>query len=300
METSPEPVAAAEAPRLRPGEQLRGARLRAGLDEPRAAAEMRIDLATLRALERDDYARLGAPIFVKGHLRNYARLLGLDAEALIAEYEASTRPSDPRLFGYRNEGESVDGAPIRQNLPLLNWLIALAIVAGVALWAHDNPMLQRLIEPQVAVTEGVVSAAPEESASSAQIPETAELAAMPAPAEVAAVETPVAEPMPPPEREAETDTAARPVATPGQLRVQLRFSGESWVEVYDAAGEPLVYELYDAGRSRSLSAPPPLRVFLGQAGAVTLTVDGRRLDLSGLTKRDGTARFTLAAGGELR
>jgi cytoskeleton protein RodZ len=80
----------------------------------------------------------------------------------------------------------------------------------------------------------------------------------------------------------------------------LRFTGESWVEVYDADGNPLVYELYDAGRARTINARPPLRVFLGQVNAVTFAIDGRRVDLAPHAKRDGTARFTIAAGGEVR
>jgi cytoskeleton protein RodZ len=87
---------------------------------------------------------------------------------------------------------------------------------------------------------------------------------------------------------------------PGQLRLTLRFSGESWVEVYDAAGAPLVYQLFETGQSRELNATPPLRVFLGQAASVAMTIDGRKVDLPALTKRDATARFSVAAGGSVR
>jgi cytoskeleton protein RodZ len=93
---------------------------------------------------------------------------------------------------------------------------------------------------------------------------------------------------------------AKPATSGAQVRVALRFSGESWVEVYDPANQPLVYQLFDAGQAREVSATPPLRVFIGQAGAVAVTIDGKRVDLAALTKRDATARFTIGAGGTVR
>jgi cytoskeleton protein RodZ len=303
MQAGPDtPAPDAAATRSRPGAALSAARQRAGLDQQRAAAEMRIDLATLRALESDDYARLGAPIFVKGHLRNYARLLGLDPEALVQEYEAATRPAPPQLVGYRNEGESVEGAPLRQHLPLFTWGIALLIVSGVALWAWNNPDLIRPADPIAAAPLGPVTAPAATDRAPAE-PLVADPTAPSSDAEVTDTALPDTPPSasaaPAPVAEAPAPRATPPAAD-GALRVQLRFSGESWVEIYDAAGNPLVYELYEGGRSRSVTAQPPLRVFLGQAAAVTLSVDGRRVELGPLAKRDGTARFTLAAGGELR
>jgi len=58
--------------------------------------------------------------------------------------------------------------------------------------------------------------------------------------------------------------------------------------------------LFDAGQTRELVATPPLRVFIGQAGSVAVSVDGKRIDIAALTKRDATARFTIAAGGAVR
>ena len=67
-----------------PGEQLRHKRNARKLDLHSAARDLRVDTWILEALEEDNYASIGAPIFVKGHLRNYARLLGLPADDLAA------------------------------------------------------------------------------------------------------------------------------------------------------------------------------------------------------------------------
>lgn len=285
---------AGDATALRPGEQLRAAREQRGLTPVQAAHEMRIDLATLRALESDDYARLGAPIFVKGHLRNYAKHLGLAADPLVAAYEQIAAPKPPSLVGYRNEGEQMGGhLEIKRWLPVVAGGIATVLLVLFALWLFRRPDA-----PPPEPTEVVAAPAPTTAAAAAAAPATAPAAAPATVPAAAAATVAAAAPGNAPRAEAPAEPAR--VAPPGQLRLALRFSGESWVEVTDSAGQPLVYQLFEAGQSRELSATPPLRVFLGQAASVTLTIDGRKVDLAPLTKRDATARFSVAAGGSVR
>jgi len=281
------PDAGSEATEVRPGERLRAARERLGLTTLQAAHEMRIDVATLKALESDDYARLGAPIFVKGHLRNYAKHLGVVPEPLVTAYERIAAPRPPTLVGYRNEGEQMGGhVELRRMLPVVATGIAAVLLALFALWLYRRPPPPVVVPVAVAPAPTTAAAAP--PATAAAIAPT-----------TAAAEPPAATPASTPRAEPVASEAGR-VAPAGQLRLQLRFSGESWVEVYDATGAPLVYQLFDAGQARELNATPPLRVFLGQAAMVSLAIDGKRVELAPLTKRDATARFSVAAGGAIR
>lgn len=68
------------------GERLVAAREARGLDLGDVVRVLRLPAATLQALESSCYEKLPAPVFVRGYLRAYARLLGMDAEALVAEY----------------------------------------------------------------------------------------------------------------------------------------------------------------------------------------------------------------------
>jgi cytoskeleton protein RodZ len=70
-----------------PGSQLRKARERQGLDQAKVAAQLHLNQALIQALEWDDYERLPAAVFVKGYLRNYARLLGLNEDAVIEAFQ---------------------------------------------------------------------------------------------------------------------------------------------------------------------------------------------------------------------
>jgi cytoskeleton protein RodZ len=69
-----------------PGGRLRAARERKGLSLVEAADALRLDHRVVEALERDDFKALGAPVFVKGHLRKYAALTGEPPDDILLAY----------------------------------------------------------------------------------------------------------------------------------------------------------------------------------------------------------------------
>ena len=73
------------------GERLRSARKARALTLQQAAFTLRLEESVLRALEDERYEVLGAAVFVRGHLKAYAKLLGLSEEAILTAY----RNSDP-------------------------------------------------------------------------------------------------------------------------------------------------------------------------------------------------------------
>ena len=117
--------------RIGPGDRLRSARERRGLSVRDAAASLRLDPAVITALEADDYAALPAPIFVKGYLNAYTRLLGLPADECIAEYTAASNgAAPPPLVIRRGTGDDIDGWNVdRQGIVSLLDSGALALVS---------------------------------------------------------------------------------------------------------------------------------------------------------------------------
>ena len=82
-----------------PGRRLRVLRQSRGIEIERIAAQLHLRVAAVEALEQDRYPDLPGPVFVAGYLRNYARLLGLDAEPLIGAFRAAH--PDPEPVGLR-------------------------------------------------------------------------------------------------------------------------------------------------------------------------------------------------------
>ena len=76
------------------GEVLAAKRGERGLTIEQAATATRIRAHYLSALESDELGRLAAPVYAKGHLRTYARFLGLDPEPLVEMMK--TEAQDPR------------------------------------------------------------------------------------------------------------------------------------------------------------------------------------------------------------
>jgi len=74
------------------GARLRGAREKKGLTVHEAAEKLHVDARTLEALEAEDFAALGADVYVRGHLRRYAEFIG-ESPAELQELYAGGAPA---------------------------------------------------------------------------------------------------------------------------------------------------------------------------------------------------------------
>jgi cytoskeleton protein RodZ len=82
------------------GARLRGARERAGLTLAQVAEQLHLDLKSVLALESEEFAFLGAPVFTRGHIRHYSDLVGENSDELVALYNESAPmllPDAPRV-----------------------------------------------------------------------------------------------------------------------------------------------------------------------------------------------------------
>jgi cytoskeleton protein RodZ len=134
------PPEEAPAPYVPPtaGGELRAARVAAGLDIDVIAQQLKLAPRQVQALEDDDYAKLPGRTFVRGFVRNYARLLQLDPDDVVALLPgADVAPSLERPTitpSRRAMGELPADAPARRAwtrwaIPLV--LIAIIVAAGV-------------------------------------------------------------------------------------------------------------------------------------------------------------------------
>ncbi len=111
------------------GERLRQARQEQQISVLEVAKELHLDEPKVRALERNEFDVLGAPVFAKGHLRKYAQLVGVDEDDVFADYYAMTHTlSMPPIVGGRKN--------VRRELSPGPWiaLVIVIIVAAAAYW----------------------------------------------------------------------------------------------------------------------------------------------------------------------
>ncbi len=249
------------------GARLRQAREAAELTLEAVAAQLKMPVRVIRVLESDDWSTLDAPIYVRGQVRSYARLLKLDIEPDIAAIRvgAATLPdlvSHTHTSRFRWVAEHAARRVI---------YIAITAAIAVPVWmatsphlGNNGPTLQSLdlqsLSDDSALKPGA-SAAP------------------------AAVRTPMV-----------ASFGAMPVAsTPALL---LTFQGDSWVQVFAADGRLLEQGELKAGQSRRYAADEVGRIVLGNSTAVAVEQAGKPVDLAPFS-RANVARFTLSSDGSL-
>ena len=120
------------------GATLKDARRRLGMDIKEAEDRTKIRTRYLRALEAEDWEVLPAPAYVRGFLRTYGHILGLDGEALADRYRrsfeepATAAPPEPVIRNRRPTASSGSRRPVGPRPPSRSGPI-VAIGAGVVI-----------------------------------------------------------------------------------------------------------------------------------------------------------------------
>jgi cytoskeleton protein RodZ len=283
------------------GARLRAAREAAGLSVDQVAQQLKLAQRQVRALEDENFAELPGRTFSRGFLRNYARLLNLDADDLLQHLpDAAMAPSlgAPALHSTSAMIAELPSAGVAKRASFARWVIPLALVAcivGAATYEWYRGGLSTLGDgPRVGVQAnvpdprndgGATTALPNPLANEGA-PTTSAAAPAPLPA-IVEDKLPITA----------TAAAAEPApaaleAPPVDAPILLSYSGPSWTEIRDRTGQLLISRLVSARSVENLRGAPPFDLVLGNASAVSLTYRGEPVDLAPYT-RGNVARLTL-------
>ena len=92
---------------------------------------------------------------------------------------------------------------------------------------------------------------------------------------------------------------AAPAHPKNQAQVVLRYSSDSWTEVYDANGARLFYDVGTANTAQTIVGTPPLRIVLGNASGVAVQVNGHAVPITQLALLDGSVQFSINRSGHV-
>ena len=112
------------------GERLAEARREKQISIVEVAKELHLDENKVRALERNEFERLGAPVFAKGHLKKYAQLVGVNEADMMDDYYTLTRATDPPPVVVTKRRASREFSPG----PIIAILILLAFIVFAYYW----------------------------------------------------------------------------------------------------------------------------------------------------------------------
>ena len=296
---------------LRPGcgASLAAARSAKGLSAADVAAKLKLTVRQVESLEAEDLAHLPSEIFLRGFVRNYARLLELDADDLLMQVDVQTTVSE--TITAPSEGVNLANSSLKRWLmiPLAILAVFVVFVAVLYQWlsqgedalvtqAPISTPIPAIAAPAEAVTlpapvpapDAALSAPQATTPASVQPPPASSSAALPPPAVVTPVQ-PALKPIPP---EAALTPAAEPrLADSKSGRRVLRFAADhdAWIQVVDGEGKRFS-KLVRSGGEDSISGRPPFKLVVGEAAQVRLHYDGQLIDLQPFIGQK-VARLTL-------
>ncbi len=271
------------------GERLAEARRAQQISVLEIAKELHLDEPKVRALERNEFDVLGAPVFAKGHLRKYAQLVQVDESDVMADYYQLSRASAmPPVISTRprSRREMSPG-------PWIAVIVVIIVVATAYWWFTSQPAVveQPLQEPM-----------PQESTVQEPTPQEAlpatETEALPVEEQEAVEETDddsaVLQSAVDTAETTGVDAAEGPQPGDGQMQMLITYSGDCWTEISDAKGRRLFFGLGTDGRTVELSGEAPFNVLFGNAANVSILVNGVERAISAAERRGNTARLTVS------
>jgi len=301
------------------GQQLHRVRQQKQLSVPNIAQQLCLKEHIIYALENDETLSNVAPTFVKGYIRAYAKILGLDGESLVEQYNAAhsedSRYNAPMIsFSRKVARENIDSRWM-----LVTYGVVAILILMVIIWWYQQTNSLVVTPSNPIVQEPSASIEPSADLKPLGEPESKENPVSFTAETVSELEPAALVPVPLPNKQQEQSApdisqviTALENADPdvdGPLLANVNFETETsdettsielvftfaedcWIKVTDATGNDIAYGVKDAGRVMPVSGMPPFSVVLGAPAGVSISYAGTPVDLSGFPY-NRTARFNL-------
>jgi cytoskeleton protein RodZ len=274
------------------GARLRQGREALGLTLEEAGRRLHLPHQVVRRIENDDLAALGAPVFVKGYLRSYARLVGIPEHEIEQGWELPQEPPPLVATGTVPLSRRLVERYTRGSLYAILSAITIVPIVVLALGGHlsGEARVESLDHPHPPASPLVLPASGPSTELDAQIFQGPPSVAAAADAERRTV---VASMLPAPRTSSRVPEVR---AEPPLLRLVLE--ERSWVEVNASGGQRLEFGMLPAGSERSYPGGADLAVSIGNAQGARVEVNGEVVDI-GTHRRANVARFRVSSDGRL-
>jgi cytoskeleton protein RodZ len=261
------------------GEEFRSAREARSLSLSDVAERLHIRSVYLAAIEDEDWHVIGAPVYVRGFMRTYARFLGLDPEAAVARFAAAVPAGAPAAPASRQAaapGPAERRAAGERSSPSLAAVLSIVVAVLVVLFVGYEFYQYRA---------GAPAAAPVADAS--------------APPDVAAAPPAAGSDTPGPASGDDTLAAIPPLNSPAAAApkaakrgLSLHVTETSWLRV-TVDGTVVLEGTLPTGAAKTFTGKVA-DVRVGNAGGVQIAVNGHPLGPLGASGDVVERRFVLS------
>ena len=270
------------------GKELAKIRLEKKLTIKEIAREIRIEPSIIKKIEKNDFESIGAPVFIKGYLRQYASFIEMDADEVLERYNQ---------LNYKEDTSPIVNNSVQQLskfivTPKIIIFSISSIAISMILWflfsyfinqdkesesnvITNNVELDLNQEPSN-VTEAV-TIEPELNESQ-DLTENITVIENQEPSNI--TDTVEIEPM--------------VVKEKPSIELTMNYRGLCWTEVYDSNGNQIFYGLGDADNNINVTGVGPLDVMLGAADElISIQVDGQDYSIIDPVRRGQVLRFQI-------
>ncbi|MBD1580735.1 RodZ domain-containing protein [Pseudoalteromonas sp. S16_S37] len=280
------------------GQSLHTARIAAGMSVEDVSQRLKLTVVQVTKLEQDDYQDLGPVTFIRGYIKSYSALLGIDAQQLLALMDAPKAPEPTKRmqsFSRRTEKEASDN-----RLMIFSYFILALVLgsSGIWFWQTNDSVTDANLPPVTTtdvtpVGEQQASLEPEDS-KQLNTGTSDEVSSSATDSEPVNQQTTLADESDEQAQLNEEPTIKTAVEKkdPSISTVIMRFSDDSWVEIFDATQERIAFGVKKAGYTMTVEGKAPFSIVLGKHQVVEVELDGQLIDLSSLP-RNRLAKFKL-------
>ncbi|OUS31301.1 hypothetical protein A9Q98_03250 [Thalassotalea sp. 42_200_T64] len=299
-----------------PGQLLRDARIAKGMTKSEIAEQLNLRLALIESIEQECFDSNTPKTFIRGYLKNYARIVGINSEDILSSYEmldvAEQNDAEMKSFSQNKRKQAEDN-----RLMLTIYFIALILIAlTVVWWWQESAKMEPSVVTNAALQEQSTSAVKATSAddksavtkvttdnSTGLATQTDEPLAKQIETADAVFEQHMANN--PDSADRATDAAVISSATastrgevnnaveaePNTDQLVFIFSGDCWVNIFDASGERLAWGIKKADYVMTLTGKAPFSITLGKPELVAIDYNQQAIDMSQF-QQGQIAKFT--------
>lgn len=254
------------------GSVLAEAREAKGLTVADVAEKLKLTPRQIEALEAEDLSRLPSAVFVRGFVRNYARLLDLPPDDLPGLSGRAVEPTSTLVAPSEDVVFRSSPGRRRQILPWIGLILLIVAIGVLYVWLRQGE--DGYSTADIGSEQTLVPTQPQPSSARTAPPAAAEThnsGTSPKPAIL-----PSAGPTPPAVNESGAATAA---AGSGHVVHVVADGGDTWVKV-SFAGQKRVSHLLRIGEQFTVRGAAPVQIVVGDATHTLLTYDGKPVALT--------------------
>ena len=291
------------------GGVLKTEREKQGLSVHDVASKLKISGRQIESIEADQFALLPEATIVRGFIRNYAKLLKIQAEPLLDAYSVLVPTKEPLAFMLKPSSTMKVGG-YKKPKTARYVTVALLLLLALGAWFFYQSYIQKPSPTLPTEDAETIEALPQPALPAAERQEQSIDLTLPAPeaTDVAPAETTVN-----PASSSEITPAAANVALDntlapssslveakpadaniaeanpfepdaGMAKLEFNANQETWISVVDANGKQLYNKTIFAGSRESFNAKPPINVVIGNASGVAMNINNKPLNLGPHTR----------------